>query len=124
MVAKNQPLPTLYPLSVGSAALVQLHGASTKGFPELPMFTEKSDVFAPFAAATAGNLYVIYSPGPDGIFDFQPPLLQDALAQRNVDLLNPGTYDPTNGTMSAGDIFKTNIGRVEVDRTATKPGAH
>lgn len=61
-----------------------------------------------FGYATANGLILLQSNGPDGLQEEYK--LNDLIAQaKNVDeansLVSPFTYDPTNGTVSGGDLF-------------------
>lgn len=57
--------------------------------------------------------WIVVSPGSDGNFDITDEIFKDAI-RRSPDgvpdplqpLLAPFAYDPTNGTMSGGDIFR------------------
>lgn len=50
--------------------------------------------------------WIIVSRGPDKDYDFDPKRVYDgSISQPAVSLLtSPFTYDPTNGTISNGDI--------------------
>ena len=50
--------------------------------------------------------WIIWSPGPDGIYDIDPFADYDPrLTELPLSLLNK-TYDPTNGTRSRGDVYR------------------
>ncbi len=52
------------------------------------------------------NGWVLISPGPDGDYDIDPELdYRSDITQPSEDILLKG-YDPTNGLMSNGDIFR------------------
>lgn len=56
--------------------------------------------------------YFLISQGPDGVFDVQPehiPLIQDGIP---LDLFHL-VYDPSNGTISGGDIMRTHLGSID-----------
>lgn len=64
---------------------------------------------ASYAYSTCGShdqSWILYSPGPDGIYEIVPREDYDpAKPVPSPSLINK-TYDPTNGGMSAGDIYK------------------
>ena len=47
----------------------------------------------------------LWSPGPDEKYDLDWKVYDPAVPQPSTDLI-PYTYDPTNGTVSSGDIFR------------------
>lgn len=72
------------------------------------------DPFAP-AGATFGYYsvkkddaagWILISPGPDGKYDLDWKLYDPAVPQPSQALI-PFAYDPTNGTVSPGDVFRT-----------------
>jgi len=54
------------------------------------------------------NGWILISPGPDRDYDIDPVKYYDSsIAQPSFELLCiAGTYDPTNGTVSSGDVFR------------------
>lgn len=71
------------------------------------------DVFAPDPTATFGYIssnsppdWLIFSPGPNGRYDIDISKWQPGGLQINWDWLVDVTYDPTNGTISDGDIWR------------------
>jgi general secretion pathway protein G len=69
------------------------------------------DVFnpgRPLCYITKNNHWLVYSPGPDGIFDLtSKDYLSHVYGQNSdMDWILPFTYDPTNGTVSGGDIWR------------------
>ncbi|MEN6625677.1 MAG: hypothetical protein ABFD69_05550 [Candidatus Sumerlaeia bacterium] len=64
---------------------------------------------ASYAYSTCGShdqSWILYSPGPDGIYEIVPREDYDPTKPvPSISLINK-TYDPTNGGMSAGDIYK------------------
>ncbi|MCC5876018.1 MAG: type II secretion system protein GspG [Candidatus Sumerlaeia bacterium] len=72
------------------------------------------DVFSPDKGATFGYLssgapqldWIIFSPGPNRRFDIDPNQWRPGGLEANRDWLLNATYDPTNGTVSAGDIWR------------------
>jgi hypothetical protein len=67
-----------------------------------------------FYSAGTG-FWVVVGRGPDGVLNLSQPIL-DSIATHwkrengtcsfDAGLLSPYTYDPSNGTMSAGDIWR------------------
>lgn len=53
------------------------------------------------------NAYLLYAAGPDRVIDIDPEADFDP---QNLEKLKDKTYDPTNGTVSSGDIVRTNRG--------------
>lgn len=67
-----------------------------------------SDVFAPLsgltpAYATDGRRWVLFSPGPNRVYDLDPDAL--LAADRALDMRARLAYDPTNGAQSRGDLI-------------------
>ncbi|MDK2970688.1 MAG: Type secretion system protein [Candidatus Sumerlaeota bacterium] len=52
--------------------------------------------------------WLLFSPGPDGDFDIKWEMLKPGGLPANSPWLLPMTYDPTNGTVSDGDIWRIN----------------
>ena len=50
--------------------------------------------------------WIIWSPGPDGIYDINPQADYDSTQEVPSESLYNKTYDPTNGTNSRGDIWR------------------
>ncbi|NUP88654.1 MAG: hypothetical protein HUU25_02405 [Candidatus Sumerlaeia bacterium] len=64
------------------------------------------DVPSTFAYYTDGPGWILLSPGPDGDFDVNPrTVYKSELAQPSAELLVL-SYDPTNGTISDGDLWR------------------
>jgi hypothetical protein len=62
-----------------------------------------------YYAATVGEKkgWIIVSAGPDGRYDLDTKLYDPALSAADAtNVLAPFTFDPTNGVMSAGDIWR------------------
>ena len=61
----------------------------------------------PFAYFTDGKGWILFSPGLDGHYDINPAVdyMSSSTKTRNH-LLTYGTYDPTNGIISGGDIWR------------------
>ncbi|MBN1902900.1 type II secretion system protein GspG [Candidatus Sumerlaeota bacterium] len=53
------------------------------------------------------NVYLLYAAGPDRVIDIDPETDFDP---QNLEKLKEKAYDPTNGTVSSGDIIRTNRG--------------
>jgi len=66
----------------------------------------------PIAYVTDGVRWVLASPGPDRVFDFDPKRIADFVPNGVPDSPAAGdyrtsiTYDPTNGLISSGDILE------------------
>jgi hypothetical protein len=62
----------------------------------------------PYLYYPKGDGYIIISCGPDRDYDIDPEKYYDPnIAQPSLALLTEaGTYDPTNGHISDGDIFR------------------
>jgi len=79
-----------------------------------------SDLFVPdvngvsFSYYSDDNGWILISPGPDGIYDIDPPDIYDSsVSQPSFKLLTGTnsqgmafTYDPTNGAISPGDVYR------------------
>jgi len=50
--------------------------------------------------------WILISRGPDGSLEIDPPNDYDVLIRHPAPKLVLKAYDPTNGTFSAGDIFR------------------
>ena len=60
----------------------------------------------PFAYYTAGDNWIVFSPGPDRDFDIIPHIDFDpTIPQPSLHLMTL-TYDGTNGTTSDGDVWR------------------
>jgi hypothetical protein len=71
-----------------------------------------SDPFNPgggigtYSCHTISNGWILVSPGPDGVFDIDPMAdYTTGMGQPGPELMALG-YDPTNGTVSGGDLFR------------------
>jgi hypothetical protein len=69
-----------------------------------------TDPFAPSRGACyvynqGSDRWVIVSAGPDRDYDFDPPCFDPAYKPTWSDIL-ARTYDPSNGTVSNGDIYR------------------
>ncbi|CAN5302111.1 hypothetical protein BH09SUM1_BH09SUM1_10890 [soil metagenome] len=116
MIEAGQQLPALQPLSdfIDAKALTKSRGESLRTFGAGAHFAEHPDVFspkgkAPFAAETSGTMYLVFASGPDYVYDIQPAVAQTAFREKSALVLGALTYDPTNGSVSPGDIFMTNF---------------
>lgn len=70
-------------------------------FPD-PFSADGKQTFAYYAT---DNGWILFSPGPDRKFDLDWKLYNPAVPQPSPELV-PFEYDPTNGTVSSGDIFR------------------
>ncbi|CAN5301566.1 hypothetical protein BH09SUM1_BH09SUM1_10850 [soil metagenome] len=113
LLESNDRLPPLAHLSefMSARELKKRHGQETKTFGNWNS-AQNADPYSskgsPFAAETSGTLYVIYSTGPDGVYDFQPDILRDALSRRNKGPLEDAGYRH-RAAAGKGDIYVTNI---------------
>ncbi len=89
-------------------------GAMTVTTPIAYMTSYFDDVFAPVEKTTFGYYgvtgsktagWVIFSPGPDQKYDLDWKLYNPDVTQPSPELV-PFIYDPTNGTVSPGDIIR------------------
>ncbi len=62
----------------------------------------------PFVYFRDGKGWMFLSRGPDGDYDMDPAKMYNgSLSQPSRELLtSPTTYDPTNGTISSGDVWR------------------
>jgi len=60
----------------------------------------------PFWYHRDGRGWILTSPGPDGDYDLLPSRDYDGSAADPFASLLPRTYDPTNGTISDGDLWR------------------
>lgn len=72
-----------------------------------------NDIFAPlrdipFRYRSDAHGWILVSPGPDGDYDLNPARDYDSEAANRIRTLLPYTYDPTNGTVSDGDLWRVN----------------
>lgn len=81
---------------------------SPKSYTEMPF-----DIFAPtpktrFGYYTTGTSWVLFSAGPDRVYDLPDPSRQPTAPDGNLDpeQFVEVTYDPSNGINSTGDIFR------------------
>lgn len=60
-----------------------------------------------FGYYNADNLgWIIWSPGPDGVYDVDPLKDYDPYQSNPLPQLFLDSYDPTNGTISRGDVWR------------------
>lgn len=71
--------------------------------PEDPFSTVAGGTYAYYTPGPRG--FILISPGPDGDWDLDPAIYDPTIAQPSDDLLH-FTWDPTNGTVSDGDIWR------------------
>jgi type II secretory pathway pseudopilin PulG len=60
----------------------------------------------PFAYYTDGPGWIIVSPGPDDVYELDPPHDYDRHTTQPSQILLRKAYDPTNGTDSHGDVWR------------------
>lgn len=73
-------------------------------------------------ASPGGPGFYLISPGPNGVFDVSPehiPLIKDGVP---IDLGHL-VYDPSNGTVSGGDIMRSHFGSVQPIEKPQHPGS-
>jgi len=75
------------------------------GIFEDPFAAEDGAVYGYYSIGDKG--WILYSTGPDKVYDIIPGEVLDSGGEISRDLLIGKTYDPTNGTVSAGDIYRT-----------------
>ncbi|CAN5301909.1 hypothetical protein BH09SUM1_BH09SUM1_10880 [soil metagenome] len=122
LISSGAPMPPLGPLAdfVDARELKGRHGEGAKTFGKWNR-AHNVDPYSsngtPFAAETSGTLYIIYSTGPDGVYDIQPAQLRDALSRRNKGPLEDAGY-LRRAAPGKGDIYVTNI-ELTLDRGKT-----
>lgn len=63
--------------------------------------------YAYYRAPEPGSGWILWSPGPDGVYDIRDPATLYSPDERvPSDALIEATYDPTNGTRSRGDVYR------------------
>ena len=60
----------------------------------------------PFEYYPHGKGWIMISPGPDCKFDIDPAKCYDGNIPQPSELLIRMSYDPTNGTVSPGDVWR------------------
>lgn len=63
----------------------------------------------PFAYASTPDNWIAYSAGPDSDYDIEDPVGLLIRSETDYDLVRalfPYTYDPTNGSVSNGDVWR------------------
>ena len=65
----------------------------------------------PYLYYSDGNGFILIATGPDGDYDIDPVANYDSrIIQPSVHLVyETATYDPTNGAISNGDIYRTKM---------------
>ena len=112
----------LYTIHTGDPAL-GLAGITT---PVAYVKTVFSDPYAnrrnvPFRYYTDGKGWILFSPGPDTDSNIDP--LQDfytSVPQPSPHLIGLKTYNPTNGSCSAGDIWTLKVGKKKIIQSSSK----
>ena len=64
------------------------------------------DTVNTFSYFSDGNGWILVSPGPDRDFDIDPPRDYDSSIEQPSPSLIAHRFDPTNGTVSDGDIYR------------------
>lgn len=95
-----------------SFRILTQRGQQTLTTPIAYMISYFPDSFAPFEGLTYcyytdGPGWILWSAGPDGDYDIVPERdYSSEIDQPSLHLLSTVTYDPTNGTVSDGDIWR------------------
>ncbi|MDK2971885.1 MAG: hypothetical protein PWP23_1640 [Candidatus Sumerlaeota bacterium] len=95
-----------------SFRIMTQRGQQTLTTPIAYVYTYYPDSFAPFEGLTFcyytdGGGWILWSPGPDEDYDIVPERdYTSEIAQPSPYLLSTVTYDPTNGTVSDGDVWR------------------
>jgi beta-lactamase regulating signal transducer with metallopeptidase domain len=77
--------------------------------PSLPVDPNRPPIGARTSIARQGKGWILWSPGPDGIYDIDAALDYDPRVPISPSLFEK-TYDPTNGAVSAGDVWRSQAG--------------
>jgi hypothetical protein len=117
-----------YPASTTDTAVIPLHAYALDGYtvpsflshyPDGPAMLTTPIAYAtsyfpdPFASVPGETFayfqkedgWITFSPGPDGKFDLLWDLYTTRIAQPSLELIL-FAYDPTNGSISGGDVFR------------------
>jgi len=79
---------------------------TTNYFPD-PFFKVRGATFGYYTVGETDYAgWILYSPGPDGDYDFETKFYDPKISQPSPTLITGPTYDPTNGTMSDGDVWR------------------
>jgi hypothetical protein len=97
-----------YLTSVESGEGESLHGVTTPvafiaGIPSDPFAPSKS---IPYAYYTDGIGWILFSPGSDGVYNIVPEIDYDGTGENPSANLLQKTFDATNGSRSAGDLWR------------------
>lgn len=102
LMRDSGPTPRTLPSAFG---MVAREGKASKVFDPFTF-----DLRFPFAYFEDGKGWILISPGPDRKYDIADPaaVYDGAIPQPSAHLLagGPWTYDPTNGTVSQGDVWR------------------
>jgi type II secretory pathway pseudopilin PulG len=94
------------PSEVGSFNLLTTPISYIQRFREDP-FVDTLGLGTPtYAYFTDGGGWMLLSPGPDGDYDVDPSAIYNSSDPNIASLLAPLTYDPSNGEISNGDIWR------------------
>lgn len=88
----------------GAGSLTTPIAYVTTYFPDV-FAPDKGDTFAYYNPKPGTNGWILISPGPDGKYDLDWTLYDPTKPQPSAEILQY-CYDPTNGTVSAGDVFR------------------
>ncbi|MFH0794243.1 MAG: hypothetical protein V2A74_09465 [bacterium] len=70
-------------------------------------FAGPKQTFGYYSKSVGNQLgWILFSPGPDGKFDLGWEIYDPSVPQPSLELLTRYTYDPTNGMVSPGDIWR------------------
>lgn len=93
----KQPGEKLMSLTTPIAYIVKL--------PEDP-FAEIPEQTYGYYLTPNGLGWILFSAGPDGTMDLGWKTYDSSKAQPSIELIGRYTYDPTNGSVSAGDLYR------------------
>lgn len=103
--------PPTNPLGTAPFQITTPIAYATGNFPD-PFSSTKGGSYR-YYVSDDGHSWILISPGPDGTYDLTEKTYKDAARRAGPynwkalqQLLAPYTYDPTNGTVSTGDIFR------------------
>jgi len=96
-----QLLSTIEPLPIGTDWVGVLNSYIYQSFSDLGRAQTTTDSFTP--ARLKGIAFILHSAGPDGLYyNLGGVLANDRTAEWTINLM----YDPTNGTVSRGSVFR------------------
>lgn len=74
--------------------------------PAIPVDVYSPSKHLPYSYFTDGQSWLLYSAGPDGRFDLVPVQDFDSVTTQPSERIVSKSHDPTNGTLSAGDVWR------------------